>query len=240
MFHDVLLSGMNFLGLKICFWEKIMLGNRITIRQILKGLLSVLVLVSFNAIAEEGVVSISNQDASSDDILNAFMGEQKTMTNTPTSGMKFRGISLGKKKEVATQTQESEMSQQFAANQAADACMAGARSVAINIRFQSNSSTIESQDSQMLKKIAQAMNTPQLQHCFFVIEGHTDAIGETYYNLWLSQQRADSVKKHLSQYNVTSKRMIVVGKGEDELLNPDEPDSSENRRVQFRVINSSR
>ncbi len=219
-----------------------MLSNRIMTRQILKGLLSVCVLasISFNAIAEEGVVSISNQDSSSDDILNAFMGDQKTPSNTSANDMKFRGISLGKKKPVSTQTQESEMSQQFSANQAADACMAGAKSVAVNIRFQSNSSTIENQDSQMLRKIAQAMNTPQLKHCFFVIEGHTDAIGETYYNLWLSQKRADSVKNHLSEYNVTENRMIVVGKGEDELLNPDEPNSSENRRVQFRVINSNK
>ncbi len=203
----------------------------------LKGFLSICVFasISFNAIAEDGVVSLQNQDPSSDDILNAFMVEK-----TPAaSSMKFRGISL-KKDKPAIEADQQEMGQQMAANQAADACMAGAQSVAVNIRFQSNSSTIEAQDTQMLKKIAQAMNMPQLQNCFFVIEGHTDAIGETYYNLWLSQQRADSVKNHLSQYNVVDKRMIVVGKGEDELLTPSEPGSPENRRVQFRVINAQK
>jgi len=130
------------------------------------------------------------------------------------------------------------MEQQISANQAADTCMAGAQSVAVNIRFQSNSSSIKSQDDQMLRKIAQAMNTPQLQKCFFVIEGHTDAVGEAYYNLWLSQKRAGSVKNQLRQYNVSNDRMIVVGKGEDELLNYNNPNASENRRVVFRVINS--
>lgn len=216
-----------------------MLSNEM-MKKILKGFLSTCVLasLSFSAIAEEGVVSLQDQDPTSDEILNAFMGDNKTSANQPASGMKFRGISLRKEKPAPGAEQEQEMAQQISANQAADACMAGAKSVAVNIRFQSNSSTIESQDTQMLRKIAQAMNMPELQNCFFVIEGHTDAIGETYYNLWLSQQRAGTVKNHLSQYNVAEKRMIVVGKGEDELLNTAEPNSSENRRVQFRVINA--
>lgn len=216
-----------------------MLSNEM-MKKILKGFLSTCVLasLSFSAIAEEGVVSLQDQDPSSDEILNAFMGDKKSSADQPASGMKFRGISLRKEKPAPSAEQEQEMAQQISANQAADACMAGAKSVAVNIRFKSNSSTIESQDTQMLRKIAQAMNMPELQNCFFVIEGHTDAIGETYYNLWLSQQRADSVKNHLSQYNVAEKRMIVVGKGEDELLNAAEPNSSENRRVQFRVINA--
>lgn len=215
------------------------MSNKTILGKLLKGLLSscVLASISFNAVAEGGVVSLQNQNASSDDILNAFMAGQKPQTNSPSSGMRFRGINL-KKDKPAIEADQQKMTQQIAANQAADACMAGAQSVAVNIRFQSNSSTIENQDSQMLRKIAEAMNMPQLQNCFFVIEGHTDAVGETYYNLWLSQQRADSVKNHLSQYNVSDKRMIVVGKGEDELLNPAKPDSSENRRVQFRVINA--
>jgi len=219
--------------------EEILLSNKTILGKLLKGLLSscILVSISFNAVADAGVVSLQNQESSTDDILNAFMVDQKTQTNSPSSGMKFRGVSL-KKDKPAIEADQQKMTQQIAANQAADACMAGAQSVAVNIRFQSNSSTIENQDSQMLRKIAEAMNMPQLQNCFFVIEGHTDAVGETYYNLWLSQQRADSVKNHLSQYNVSDKRMIVVGKGEDELLNPAKPDSSENRRVQFRVINA--
>ncbi|MCW8929712.1 MAG: OmpA family protein [Gammaproteobacteria bacterium] len=224
-------------------------SNKIYKNQFLKRILAVGLLASLSSIsfAEERVVSFHGQDPSSDELVNAFMGEQSQLpeglvpeTDAQNGGMKYRGISLKKAKPTQSAEQKEEMSQQFTANQKADACLAGAQSVAVNIRFKSNSSTVENQDTQMLNKIAQAMNTPQLKNCFFVIEGHTDAVGEAYYNLWLSQKRADSVKHHLNQYNVESNRMIVVGKGEDELLNDSNPNASENRRVQFRVINAAK
>ncbi len=230
-------------------------GKQHLIPWALKGVFSLSLLFSLSSVsyAEEDVVSFHGKDPSSDDLVNAFMSDSKQSSmpeglvpagEPQNSGVKYRGISLKKTKieptPVPEAAQKQEMSQQFAANQAADVCMAGAKSVAINIRFKSNSTTVKSQDSQMLKKIAQAMNTPQLKNCYFVIEGHTDAVGEAYYNLWLSQKRADSVRQHLSQFSVENNRMIVVGKGEDELLNDSNPNASENRRVQFRVVNPAK
>ncbi len=227
------------------------LGKRYLTGWTLQGIFSISLLFALSSIsyADKEIVSFHGKDPSSDDLVNAFMsGKQSSMpeglvpTSEPkNSGVKYRGISLKKTKiepePIPEPAQKQQMSQQFAANQAADACMAGARSVAINIHFKTNSSTVKSQDSVMLKKIAQAMNTPQLKNCYFVIEGHTDAVGEAYYNLWLSQKRANSVRQHLNQFSVENDRMIVVGKGEDELLDGSNPNGSENRRVQFRVVN---
>ncbi|MCP3852486.1 MAG: OmpA family protein [Gammaproteobacteria bacterium] len=235
-----------------------MFSNRNYIKKLndtlsLRFLLTTSLLLSLSSFAcADEVVSFHGKDPSSDDLVNAFMGGAHSQSNilpeglapennTDVNGVKYRGISLKKTKiepkTAPDKVEQQGMSQQMAANKSADACLAGAQSVAINIRFKSNSSTVKGQDEQIIGKIAQAMNTPQLKNCYFVIEGHTDAIGEEYYNLWLSQKRAGSVKSQLSKHNVNNERLIVVGKGEDELLNSADPGASENRRVQFRVIN---
>lgn len=190
-----------------------------------------------------GDVSLQGNEPSSDDLLNAFLGQNHAPAATGSgSTVKYRGISLKKntpKKtapvEQTMQKEEKVFQQQVAANKSVSKCMAGKQSVAVNINFTPNSSNVT--DPAMIKNIAQAMNNEQLAECYFVIEGHTDASGNDYYNLWLSQQRAGEVKAYLSQYNVTADRLVVVGKGEDELLNNGNPEAEENRRVVFRVIN---
>jgi outer membrane protein OmpA-like peptidoglycan-associated protein len=69
-----------------------------------------------------------------------------------------------------------------------------------------------------------------------VIEAHTDALGSDSYNLTLSERRARAVWACLHDfYQVEGARMTAVGKGEQELLLPDQPAAAPNRRV--RVIN---
>jgi outer membrane protein OmpA-like peptidoglycan-associated protein len=116
-------------------------------------------------------------------------------------------------------------------------CQAKAGSVAVNINFKINSSNINYQDNSILDKLAEVMNAPQLQACLFAVEGHTDASGSAHYNLYLSRKRAESVKERLNQFQVASSRLVVVGRGEDEPLNPAAPYAAENRRVQFKVLN---
>lgn len=194
-------------------------------------------------VALAGNVSLQNQDPSSNDLVNAFLGgaNQSTANTAPASQVRFRGISLKKKVpkaapvEKTLQQEATSFDQQVTANNSASACMAGKQSVAVNINFAPNSSNVS--DTTLIKNIAQAMNNDQLANCYFIIEGHTDAAGNDYYNLWLSQQRAGEVKAYLNQYNVTADRLVVVGRGEDELLNSNNPGSKENRRVVFKVIN---
>lgn len=69
-----------------------------------------------------------------------------------------------------------------------------------------------------------------------VIEGHTDAAGSAQYNLRLSKQRAQSVKRYLVKNHGLSPRVLVTaGKGQSEPLSGLEKTSKENRRVQFRL-----
>ena len=68
-----------------------------------------------------------------------------------------------------------------------------------------------------------------------VIEGHTDAVGSEQYNLVLSQRRAMSVKRYLVVvHGIDEARLKPLGFGEFQPFNENDPNSPENRRVQFR------
>ncbi|MDX2503833.1 MAG: OmpA family protein [Gammaproteobacteria bacterium] len=219
--------------------NKKLIHQTVGIRQFIT--VCILSALSFTANAED--VYLQSDSPSSDEFINAFIkgGAEKNLSNEQDSGsqVRFRGISLKKNTpkpvEKPIQKEQESFNQQVAGNKAASACMADKQSVAVNITFKPNSSNVK--DTNLIKNIAGAMNSPQLSDCYFVIEGHTDAVGNDYYNLWLSQKRAGQVKRYLSNYNVTADRLVVVGKGEDELVNRATPNAAENRRVVFKVIN---
>ena len=67
-----------------------------------------------------------------------------------------------------------------------------------------------------------------------ILEGHADPAGSPEYNLKLSKARAEAVKKALVEMGIPAENLIVVGKGEEDLLTPRKgPGFSgiENRRV---------
>jgi OmpA-OmpF porin, OOP family len=80
----------------------------------------------------------------------------------------------------------------------------------------------------------------------FIIEigSHTDSIGESKYNLELSQQRADNVVKYLVTKGIPTQRLIAKGYGALKPIAPNtNPDGTDNpsgremnRRTEFRVV----
>lgn len=79
----------------------------------------------------------------------------------------------------------------------------------------------------------------------FIVEGHTDAAGTPEYNRVLSLNRAKAVVNYLKKKGVDPKKLILVGKGDTELLHPecrpqeicDDQKNFENRRVIFKLKN---
>lgn len=71
------------------------------------------------------------------------------------------------------------------------------------------------------------------------IGGHTDSRGTDAYNKALSQRRANSVKAYLAGKGVAPERLAAVGYGESKPVadNKLEAGRSENRRVEFQVLN---
>jgi peptidoglycan-associated lipoprotein len=65
------------------------------------------------------------------------------------------------------------------------------------------------------------------------LEGHCDPRGTEEYNLALSNERAQSVKRYLVRLGVKSSRLRVVPKGELEATGTDEESWARDRKVEF-------
>ena len=108
-------------------------------------------------------------------------------------------------------------------------------SLSLQIQFDFNSATIRPESQQALMNLAQALQSPELKDSGFAVEGHTDAKGKADYNLRLSEQRAQAVKRFLAQQGVADARLQASGKGSTQLANASDPYAAENRRV--RIVN---
>lgn len=108
-------------------------------------------------------------------------------------------------------------------------------SVDLDVKFEFDSAELTPQAERVLAELAAAMNDAKFIDSPFRIEGHTDAVGSDEYNLGLSDRRAASVRAFLVSQGVGSGRLQSEGRGERELLDPQNPTSGVNRRV--RVVN---
>jgi len=107
--------------------------------------------------------------------------------------------------------------------------------VDLEVRFEFDSADLTPMAQAVLDNLATALTT-DLAPYRFVLEGHTDAVGSDVYNLELSERRAQAVRSYLREfYRIDPGRMTTIGKGERELLLPEQPTAAPNRRV--RVIN---
>jgi len=108
-------------------------------------------------------------------------------------------------------------------------------SLDLAIQFDFDSARIRPQSVPVLLNLATALNSQSLSHSRFSVEGHTDAKGDPQYNRRLSEQRALAVRDLLTSHGVRSEQLVPIGMGSDQLANPAEPLSPQNRRV--RVVN---
>ena len=108
-----------------------------------------------------------------------------------------------------------------------------------NVTFDSGSSAIKAGEAENLADLGGLMqdlleaNPAEV----FLVEGHTDAVGNAAMNLALSDRRAESVALALTEYfDIPPENMVVQGYGESELLIDTQKDERANRRVVVRVI----
>lgn len=114
-----------------------------------------------------------------------------------------------------------------------------AKSIDLEINFEYNSAKLSPDSRFVLDSLATALASDELAASRFRIAGHTDGKGADVYNRKLSQQRAQAVASYLvAKKAVQADRVSVVGLGSSQLLDPANPESPTNRRVQ--VINLGR
>jgi outer membrane protein OmpA-like peptidoglycan-associated protein len=106
----------------------------------------------------------------------------------------------------------------------------------LEITFDYNSAEINAKSLPSVQALGKALTNPDLRGSTFVVAGHTDAAGSDAYNQDLSERRADSIKRFLTEeYGVAAADLVTVGYGESKLKEPGEPLAEANRRVQ--VVN---
>jgi outer membrane protein OmpA-like peptidoglycan-associated protein len=107
--------------------------------------------------------------------------------------------------------------------------------VNIQIRFDFASAALREDEKPKLSSLCQAMKNVDVN--VFQIIGHTDSAGSAEYNQNLSLLRAKEVKRFLvGDCGISEQRLEVLGVGEAEPLNKDNPRADENRRVEFQAL----
>lgn len=108
-----------------------------------------------------------------------------------------------------------------------------AQLVAANVLFDVNSTNLSRSSYPSLIQLADSMKTNP--HLDLLIEGHTDNIGNSAYNMRLSQERAESIKKVLVSQGVPGNRIQVKGYGDTKPIATNETAAgrAKNRRVVF-------
>lgn len=107
--------------------------------------------------------------------------------------------------------------------------------VNIQIEFAFDSAALDAAQKPKLQKLCNVMRASDIQ--LFRIIGHTDASGTDAYNERLSSLRAEEVQRFfINDCGIASTRLEAVGLGERFLLKNLDPDSDQNRRVEFQAL----
>lgn len=121
--------------------------------------------------------------------------------------------------------------------QRADTEPTGSIDLAVNFEYASAKLTPDARI--VLDNLGRALADPALRDSRFRIAGHTDARGGDAYNLALSKRRAQSVADYLvRQHHIGAERLSIEGFGRSRLLDPANPASAVNRRVQITNLGS--
>lgn len=105
-----------------------------------------------------------------------------------------------------------------------------------NIFFDFDRATLKPESFPELNRIISLMN--ERSGMEIEIAGHTDATGPESYNMQLSERRARSVVKYLTDKGIATNRISVVFHGESKPVEPNTTPEGRrrNRRVEFKII----
>jgi outer membrane protein OmpA-like peptidoglycan-associated protein len=102
------------------------------------------------------------------------------------------------------------------------------------VQFATNSAELTDWGRRQLDAVASGMVDARLTEFPFLIEGHTDDVGERDFNMGLSARRAATVRQYLEKSGVQSSRLRSSARGEDDPAM--EGTSDEARAANRRVV----
>jgi len=106
-----------------------------------------------------------------------------------------------------------------------------------DVRFGFNQSELTDNARQTLESLLTQLKADN-RNVFIEVQGHTDALGTEEYNMKLGQERADAVRRYLSENGIPLHRISTISYGEGRPLgeNKTKKGRSANRRVVMVVL----
>lgn len=102
--------------------------------------------------------------------------------------------------------------------------------LALAIRFDTGSATLQNNDKALLNASAACLGDTK-----YVIEGHSDTVGNADFNLQLSQKRADAVKAYLVDQGANAAQLTTQAYGQTKPIAPNTTEAGRklNRRIEI-------
>lgn len=104
-----------------------------------------------------------------------------------------------------------------------------------DVLFPLNSSYLTDQAKDEIDKLVNLL--ADYPNASLIVDGHTDATGTEEYNQWLSEKRAESVKKYLADHGIQASRITTNGYGQAKPVaaNNTKEGRQQNRRVEVTI-----
>jgi outer membrane protein OmpA-like peptidoglycan-associated protein len=180
-------------------------------------------------------LALAGDTVSADQILGALKPKSAT-----------RGLSVGPQVDTAAQAKEASFVDKLRNRKTRSLSLGEREEIAeiaatkpkidLEIRFDYNSADISNSSMPAVQELGKALSDASLKGSTFVVAGHTDAVGGETYNQDLSERRADTIKKYLTEkYGLNGSDLVTVGYGKTKPKDPNAPMDPVNRRVQ--VVN---
>jgi outer membrane protein OmpA-like peptidoglycan-associated protein len=184
-----------------------------------------------------GAARAGDNNVTEDQIVRALAPVKKPLT---------RGLSVGPQTEPAASAEETKFVQTIRGRNTRSLSNTEREEIAaiaqdkpkidLEITFDYNSADISAKSLPSVQALGRALTNPDLKGSTFIVAGHTDAAGGESYNQDLSERRADSIKRYLTdKYGIAAADLVTVGYGKSKLKDPSQPMAEVNRRVQ--VVN---
>jgi outer membrane protein OmpA-like peptidoglycan-associated protein len=182
-------------------------------------------------------MAVAADDVTEDQIIKALAPAKKPLT---------RGLSAGPQADPAAVAAEGKFVQTIRNRTTRSLSVSEREEIAtlakdkpnidLEITFDYNSADISAKSLSAVQTLGKALSNPDLRGSTFVVAGHTDAAGGEGYNQELSERRADSIKRYLTEkFGINGADLVTVGYGKSKPKDAGNPMDPANRRVQ--VVN---
>ena len=202
-----------------------------------RNLTAILSIVAMGVALSVGVGTAVAGDVTEDQIVRALVPAKPVLT---------RGLSAGPQADPAATAAEGRFVQTIRNRTTRSLSVTEREEIAtiakdkpnidLEINFDYNSADISNKSLSSVQALGRALTNPDLKGSTFIVAGYTDAVGSEAYNQDLSERRADSIKRYLTdKFGIAGTDLVTVGYGKTKLKDPSHPTAEVNRRVQ--VVN---